>query len=119
MSVGAINQPDAEELADDYDKEIGRNSAGEASYTFFPESSPFKILEVLPVPDNTRPGFEAAAKALLFADLTDMTVPVNIVWYSDARAVADKVELAKDLGLKGVAIFKIDGEEDSKIWDLF
>lgn len=118
-SVGAINQPDAEELADDYDKEIGRNSAGEASYTFFPESSPFKILEVLPVPDNTRPGFEAAAKALLFADLTDMTVPVNIVWYSDARAVADKVELAKDLGLKGVAIFKIDGEEDSKIWDLF
>ena len=117
--VGALNQPDAEELADDYDKEIGRNAAGEASYTFFPDSSPFKILEVLPVPEGTRTGFEASAKALLFADMTGMTVPVNIVWFSDAEAVADKVELAKDLGLKGVALFKIDGEEDQKIWNLF
>ena len=116
---GAINQPDAEELAEDNDVEIGENSAGEKSYTYFNPNSPFKILDVLPVPDNTKPGFEAAAKALLFANLTKMEVPVEIVWFSDAAAIADKVDLAERLGLKGMAIFKVDGEEDQDIWDLF
>lgn len=117
--IGAINQPDAEELAEENDVEVGRNKAGEVSFTYFPEDSPFKILEVLPVPEGTREGFEAAAQALLFATLADMEVPVNLVWYSDAEAIKDKVQLAKKYDLKGVAIFKIDGEEDPDIWDLF
>lgn len=118
-SVSALNQPDAEELAEENDVTIGENVAGEKSFTFFDPNSPFKILDVLPVPDDTRAGFEAAAKALLFANLTKMEVPVRIVWYSDADAIADKVQIAKDYGLKGIAIFKIDGEEDRGIWDLF
>lgn len=116
---GAINQPDAEELADDNDATIGTNSAGEKSYTYFNPNSPYKILDILPVPDNTTPGFEASAKALLFANLTKSEVPVELVWYSDAAAVEDKVELAEKYGLKGIVIFKIDGEEDQDIWDLF
>lgn len=40
----------------------------------------------------------------------------RLVWWSDAGAVADKVALAKELGLAGVAIFKIDGGEDKNIW---
>ncbi len=119
QSVGAINLPDAEELAEDYDAPIGRNSAGEASYTFFHQDSIFSILNVLPTPDGTKPGFEAAAKALLFANIAKMPVQVNIVWYSDAVAIAEKVDLAEKLGLKGIAIFKVDGEEDQDIWDLF
>lgn len=118
-SVGAINLPDAEELAEDYDVEIGRNAAGEASFTFFPESSIFKVLNQLPVPAGTPKGNEAAAKALLFANASGMTVPVNIVWYSDARAIEEKIDLAKEYSLKGVALFKIDGEEDQDVWDLF
>lgn len=116
---GAINQPDAEELAEDNDATIGENSAGEKSYTYFDPKSPFKILDILPVPDGTRPGFEAAAKALLFANMTKIEVPVELVWYSDADAIADKVTLAEKLGLRGISIFKIDGEEDQDIWDLF
>lgn len=116
---GAINLPDAVEWADDNDVTPGENVAGEKSYTFFNPNLPFKILDVLPVPDGTRTGFEAAAKALLFANLTKMEVPVELVWYSDADAIADKVDLAKKYGLKGIAIFKIDGEEDQKIWNLF
>lgn len=118
-SVGAINLPDAEELADDYDVKPGRNAAGEVSYTYFPEDSIFKILNSLPTPEGTREGFEAAAKALLFANVTGMTVPVNVVWYSDAQAIEEKVELAEKYDLKGIAIFKVDGEEDEDIWDLF
>ena len=117
-SVGAINLPDAEELAEDYDVEIGRNSAGEASFTFFPESSIFALLNQLPTPKGTPKGNEAAAKALLFANASGMTVPVNIVWYSDAQAIEDKINLAKEYALKGVALFKIDGEEDQDVWDL-
>ncbi len=116
---GAINIPDAKEWAKENDVTISENTAGEKSYTFFNPNLPFKILDVLPVPDGTRPGFEAAAKALLFANLTKMEVPVEIVWYSDADAIADKVKLAEQYNLKGIAIFKVDGEEDQKIWKLF
>lgn len=118
-SNGAINLPDAEELAEDNDATIGENAAGEKSYTYFDPKSPFKILDILPVPDNTKPGFEAAAKALLFANITKMEVPVEMVWYSDADAIEDKVNLAEKLNLRGISIFKIDGEEDQDIWDLF
>ena len=40
------------------------------------------------------------------------------VSWSDANAVAEKVKLAKKLGIKGVAIFKIDGGADPAIWDV-
>ena len=117
-SVGSVNLPDAEAIAEDYDKEPGRNKAGELSFSYFPESSIFKILESLPTPAGTTKGNEAAAKALLFANATGMTIPVNVVWYSDARAIEDKIELAKDYALRGVAFFKIDSEEDEGIWDI-
>lgn len=44
--------------------------------------------------------------------------PVNIVWWSDAKAIKDKVDLAKKLGVRGVSIFKIDGGADPGIWDV-
>jgi spore germination protein len=42
--------------------------------------------------------------------------PFNILWWSDAKAIHDKVELAKQLGVRGVAVFKFDGGEDPGIW---
>jgi len=118
-SQGAINMPLAEEIAEEYEVKPGRNEAGEMSFSYFPEDSVFRLLNQLPVPEGTREGFEAAARALFFATETGMSVPVNIVWYSDAEAVQDKVDLAEKYDLAGVALFKIDGEEDPDIWDLF
>ena len=117
--IGALNLPDIEDVADDYDVEAGRLAGGELNYSYFPESSVFKILNALPTPEGTRKGNEAAAKALLFSNATGMDTQVRIVTYQDAQAVQDKVKLADQLGFRGVVLFKIDGEEDEDIWDLF
>ena len=44
--------------------------------------------------------------------------PFRIVWWSDAAAIKDKIDLARKLGVRGVAIFKIDGGEDPAIWNI-
>ena len=36
----------------------------------------------------------------------------------DAQSVADKIALAKKLGVRGVAIFKLDGGQDPGIWNV-
>jgi spore germination protein YaaH len=42
----------------------------------------------------------------------------NIMVWNDSVAVKQKIDLARKLGLKGVAIFKFDGGQDPKIWSV-
>lgn len=118
-NVRSVNLPDAEAIAEENNVAPGRNAAGELSFTYFPENSVFRVLKDLPVPEGTPKWNTAAAQALLFANYTGMNVPVNVVWYSDAAAIEDKIDLARKYDLRGVALFKIDGEEDEDIWDFF
>jgi spore germination protein YaaH len=48
----------------------------------------------------------------------DTSQPFNFLSWSDAEAIADKVALARKLGVRGVAVFKFDGGEDQKMWDV-
>lgn len=41
-----------------------------------------------------------------------------LVWYGDAFSVADKVRIAKLYKLGGVALFKIDGANDTTLWNV-
>ncbi len=113
----ALNPSYAEDLLDDLDIKPYRNSAGELSFTYLPKG--VSIPKSYKAPRGTHEANEAASRALAYANATGKTTLVNVVWWSDAQAVEEKVELAKELGLLGVALFKIDGGEDQDIWDIF
>ncbi|MDO8407770.1 MAG: glycosyl hydrolase family 18 protein [bacterium] len=94
-----------------------RNAAGEMSFTYVPSAASASAGGAVP-PDTTN-GNGLLAATTHYSDGTTTPVsgtPYNILWWSDARAIADKITLAKKLGLRGVAIFKLDGGEDQGLW---
>lgn len=119
-SVASVNHDRAVELAEDiYNVPIGRTEGGEAVITYFPEDSVYKIFNQLPTPAGTPNGYEAAAKALLVANITGLEIPVRLLTWGDAEAAEDKLELAEQYNLKGVAFFSFNNQEDPNIWRSF
>ncbi len=114
--IGALNVPSILDIAKEHKVTPGRNKAGEMSFTYLPKSSKVKFDKKLKIPKDTPKGMEVAAKALAHANKTGKEVQFNIAWYSDAGAMKDKIDLAKEYDLRGVSLFKIDGEEDQKVW---
>lgn len=113
--IGALNVPDILDLAKEYKVKPTRNKAGEMSFTYVPKSAGTDVKKALKVAKNA-PGDEVAKKALAYANKTGKEVTFNIAWYSDAEAMKEKIDLAEKYDLRGVALFKIDGEEDQKVW---
>jgi spore germination protein YaaH len=112
----SFGQNYAEDLADDLGIEPMRNAAGELSFTHLPPGT--NIPASYRAPRGTHEANEAAARALAYANATGQTVLVNVAWWSDAEAMYEKAELAEELGLKGIALFRIDGGEDQDIWEM-
>lgn len=102
------------DLAAKYNITPGRNAGGEMGFTYFPEGS---VLS-LPRPNNPWPWnlIATAASALTTAQNTNLSY--RLVTWQDSQAIADKVALAKKLGIRGVAVFKFDGGQDPKMWEV-
>jgi spore germination protein YaaH len=121
--VQSLNPPYATSTAPFYGITPVRNKAGELSYSYLPVNGTAErnaLIAALPglsAPAGTTSAEMVAQKALSYANATGKTTTFNLIWWSDAQAIKEKADLARELGLKGVAIFKIDGEEDPLIWD--
>ncbi len=120
--VAGLNHPRIMELSKIYKSKVGRTAGGEAVISYFPKDYAYaKQIKkaVKKAPKGTPKGFEAAAQALKYATDKDKEVSVRFVTWSDAAAIKDKLKLVDKYNLRGTAIFKVDGEEDPKMWSLF
>ncbi len=116
----AFNPRYATDLAKTYRITPIRNRAGELSFSYVPKDQPAglptqKALAAL-APKGTASANLAAAGALVLAQTKGTQAPIQYLTWSDSGAIGAKVALAKKLGVKGVAVFKIDGGSDSKMW---
>lgn len=63
-------------------------------------------------------GIATAEAASNYADAYNSHLNFRLMVWPDAQSVADKVALAKKLGVRGVSIFKLDGGQDPNIWNV-
>lgn len=118
----AFNPGYAAQIAKEYGITPTRNSAGEMSLSYVPKELPKPLptqaaLSAL-APRGTSSANLAAAGALALVKAKKQQAPVTLLSWSDAGAIAAKVALARQYGLRGVSVFKMDGGEDQKMWDV-
>jgi len=93
-----------------------RNSAGEMSFVYIPTSTP----PILPSGNITPSNNIFATTSLGVSTSTSSKISNSLTFlsWSDSGAIKEKMLLAKKLGVRGVAIFKIDGGEDPALWNV-
>ncbi len=106
----------AKQIALQYGVTPVRNSAGEMTLTYTPVSS--STTPTSPLSSSPMSGLTAAAAASLYATTYNSHLTFNLLDWSDAQSVVDKIALAKALGVRGVALFEFDGGEDPAIWSV-
>lgn len=119
-SDGAFNPNYAKTIEKKYKVKRSENSAGEQTITYVAKkrSDPTQKELMRMAPSGTPSGLLVAAGAREYAKEEGVPVSFHMLWWSDAAAIADKVALAKDTGVAGVAVFKIDGNEDRGLWSV-
>ncbi len=94
-----------------------RNSANEIGFSYDAD----KLAAIAPTGNEstqTQQGIATSSVAENASSQVDTSQPFNYLSWSDATAIADKVALARKLGVRGVAVFKFDGGEDPEMWEV-
>ncbi len=94
-----------------------RTSANELGFTYNPSSLP----TVAPTGANsteTQQTTPATTVAQNAGSQVNTSQPFNYITWTDAQAIKDKVELAHQLGVRGVAVFSMGGAEDQAMWSI-
>ncbi len=94
-----------------------RNAAGELSFTYTPTTT--VETSTLPVgATQSNVGVASTSYSDGATTTAPSATPTNIVWWSDAQAIKDKIDLARSLGVRGISLFKLDGGEDQNMWNV-
>ncbi len=117
----AFNPGYALNLAAQYGATVTRTSASELGFTYKENTAG---LAVGPSFSNTTqtqqsgniPTTSVAQNA--GAEGANALLPFNYVTWSDAAAIKDKVDLARRLGVRGVAVFSLGGAQDPAMWSI-
>ncbi len=122
IKVEAFNPGYGTQIAKEYNLKPERNRAGELSLSYVPKdqvsSLPTQTELARLAPKGTPSAQLASRGALALAKSKGQQAPVQYLTWSDSGAIKQKVELAKRLKLAGVAVFKIDGGSDPKMWNV-
>jgi spore germination protein YaaH len=86
-----------------------RNNAGELSFTFT-SSTHIAVSSIL------RANVASTQPAIL-ATNTDPSMTTFFVSFPDAQSILDKINLAKQFGIRGAVLFKADGDIDPLVWE--
>ena len=93
-----------------------RNMAGEMQFTYFPAGT--GVTTPVPISVNNIPSaLLAAAASSAYADSVNTHHTFRLMDWPDAQSIAGKAELAADLGVRGIAIFKLDGGQAPGMWE--
>jgi spore germination protein YaaH len=122
----AFNPKYAQDIATQFNITPTRNSAGELSFTYTPMSTPLTISSLPQA--TTTPSLDTGifgetkvtngTGSTTLGLATAIGQPMRLLWWSDAQSIQDKINLAKKLGVRGIAIFKIDGGAGSDLWNV-
>lgn len=98
-----------------------RNSVGEMAFSYTPTTTPSVLPAGTSPATSTNPASQTAflgVPATEAAVVTALPGTFRYMTWSDSTTIAQKVALAKKLGIRGVAIFKFDGGEDQNMWNI-
>ena len=101
-----------------------RQASGEMGFSYIPAAgiaaAPTGVVELAPdAPSGTSSADMAGAVALAAAKANNTHSTFRYMVWQDAQAIKAKIDLAKKLGVRGVAVFRLDGGEDQAMWQYF
>ncbi len=92
-----------------------RNAAGEMYFTYTPNAN---VASTSPTSLGPNSALLASAASDLYATTYNSHLAFRLIDWSDAESIRQKIELAKELGIRGISIFKLDGGQDPKLWSV-